>query len=111
MQSEPGFSGFATWCARLYRPNRAGQWFCVTGDNGPNNGTIGRHWILRTADRSGKGRWVARFVVLALILLAFFLFLLFLGRPIEPRMIEVDVTDKIAQSAPPHRAPDGRDGR
>jgi hypothetical protein len=55
---------------------------------------------LRTANRSGKGRWVARLIVLALVLLAFFLFLLFLGRPIEPRMIEVDVTDKIAESAP-----------
>lgn len=38
--------------------------------------------------------------MLALLLLAFVLFLLFLGRPIEPRMIEVDVTDKIAEGAP-----------
>ena len=43
---------------------------------------------------------MARLIVLALVLLAFFLFLLFLGRPIEPRMIEVDVTDKIAESVP-----------
>lgn len=49
--------------------------------------------------RSGKGRWIARFVVLALALFAFWLFLLFLGRPIEPGMIEVDVTDKMAESA------------
>ena len=63
-------------------------------------GTDDRHWILRAKDRSGKGRWIARLIVLALALLAFFLFLLFLGRPIEPRMIEVDVTDKIAESAP-----------
>ncbi|WP_177175803.1 hypothetical protein [Sphingopyxis sp. YR583] len=40
-------------------------------------------------------------IVLALAITAFFLFLLFLGRPIEPRMIEVDVTDKIAASALP----------
>ncbi|WP_431560813.1 hypothetical protein [Sphingopyxis sp.] len=40
-------------------------------------------------------------IVLALAAAAFFLFLLFLGRPIEPKMIEVDVTDKIAASAPP----------
>jgi uncharacterized iron-regulated membrane protein len=63
-------------------------------------GTDDRHWILRAKGRSGKGRWIARLIVLALALLAFFLFLLFLGRPIEPRMIEVDVTDKIAESAP-----------
>lgn len=64
------------------------------------NGTNGRHWILRARGRSGKSRWIARLIVLALVLVAFFLFLLFLGRPIEPRMIEVDVTDKIAESAP-----------
>ena len=39
-------------------------------------------------------------VVLALLLAAFWLLLLFMGRPIAPRMIEVDVTDKIAESAP-----------
>ncbi len=50
--------------------------------------------------RSGKGRWIARLIVLALVLVVFFLFLLFMGRPIEPRMIEVDVTDKIAESTP-----------
>lgn len=55
---------------------------------------------MRTRGRSGKGRWIARLIVLALVLVAFFLFLLFLGRPIEPRMIEVDVTDKIAESVP-----------
>ena len=64
------------------------------------NETNDRHWILRTRGRSGKGRWIARLIVLALALVAFFLFLLFLGRPIEPRMIEVDVTDKSAESAP-----------
>lgn len=62
--------------------------------------TNGGHWILRAKGRSGKGRWIARSIVLALVLVAFFLFLLFLGRPIEPRMIEVDVTDKIAESTP-----------
>ncbi len=65
--------------------------------------TNDRHWILRAKGRSGKGRWIARLVVLTLVLVAFFLFLLFLGRPIEPRMIEVDVTDKIAESVPPKR--------
>ena len=65
--------------------------------------TNDRHWILRAKGRSGKGRWIARLVVLMLALVAFFLFLLFLGRPIEPRMIEVDVTDKIAESVPPKR--------
>ncbi|HEV2599010.1 MAG TPA: hypothetical protein VGU00_11670 [Sphingopyxis sp.] len=65
--------------------------------------TNDRHWILRAKSRSGKGRWIARLVVLTLVLVAFFLFLLFLGRPIEPRMIEVDVTDKIAESVPPKR--------
>lgn len=44
-------------------------------------------------------------MVLLLMLLAFWLLLIFLGRPIEPRMIEVDVTDKIAASAPPESAP------
>ncbi|MGH6651063.1 MAG: hypothetical protein ACREB7_08025 [Sphingopyxis sp.] len=39
-------------------------------------------------------------VVVLLLLLAFWLLLIFLGRPIEPRMIEVDVTDKIAEGAP-----------
>ncbi|MDZ3833551.1 MAG: hypothetical protein U0S50_17310 [Sphingopyxis sp.] len=38
-------------------------------------------------------------IALLMVLLAFWLLLLFLGRPIEPRMIEVDVTDKIAESA------------
>ena len=65
--------------------------------------TNGRHWILRAKVRSGKGRWVARLVVLILVLAVFFLFLLFLGRPIEPQMIEVDVTDKIAESLPSTR--------
>ncbi len=36
--------------------------------------------------------------MLALLLAAFALLLLVLGRPIEPRMIEVDVTDKLAES-------------
>jgi hypothetical protein len=40
-----------------------------------------------------------------LLLSAFWLLLIFLGRPIEPRMIEVDVTDKIAESAPPKGNP------
>src|SRR3546814_4037080 len=35
--------------------------------------------ILRTRERSGKGRWVGRLVVLALLLVAFALLLLFLG--------------------------------
>lgn len=64
------------------------------------NETDGGHWILRARGRSGKGRWIARLIVLSLVLAAFFLFLLFMGRPIEPRMIEVDVTDKIAESTP-----------
>lgn len=55
---------------------------------------------LRAKGRSGKGRWIVRLTVLAVLLVAFLLLLLFLGRPIEPRMIEVDVTDKIAESAP-----------
>lgn len=38
--------------------------------------------------------------MLLLVLAAFWLFLIFMGRPIEPRLIEVDVTDKIAESAP-----------
>jgi len=38
--------------------------------------------------------------VLLLALLAFWLLLIFMGRPIEPRMIEVDVTDQIAAGAP-----------
>ncbi|MGV1683956.1 hypothetical protein [Sphingopyxis sp. GW247-27LB] len=38
--------------------------------------------------------------MLALLLVAFWLLLLFLGRPIEPKMIEVDVTDTIAAAAP-----------
>src|SRR3546814_2445616 len=37
--------------------------------------------ILRTRERSGKGRWVGRLVVLALLLVAFALLLLFLGGP------------------------------
>lgn len=41
---------------------------------------------------------MARLVVLALLVAGFWLYLLYLGRPIEPRMIEVDVTDKIAES-------------
>jgi len=64
------------------------------------NATNCRHGILRAKGRSGKGRWIARSIVLALLLVAFWLFLLFLGRPIEPKMIEVDVTEKIAESAP-----------
>ncbi len=56
--------------------------------------------ILRTSRRSGKGRWAGRLVVLALLLVAFGLLLLFLGRPTEPKMIEVDVTDRIAAGAP-----------
>ncbi|WP_158501088.1 hypothetical protein [Sphingopyxis sp. 113P3] len=39
-------------------------------------------------------------VVLVLLLVAFWLLLLFLGRPIEPKMIEVDVTDVIAVATP-----------
>jgi hypothetical protein len=53
---------------------------------------------LRATQGSGKGRWVAGIFALAL-LLAFGLFLYWLGRPIEAKMIEVDVTDKIAESA------------
>jgi hypothetical protein len=37
--------------------------------------------------------------VLILTLLALWLFLLFMGRPIESRTIEVDVTDVLAESA------------
>ena len=59
----------------------------------------GWHWILRRQGRSGKGGWIGRLVVLLLVLLAFWLLLIFLGRPIEPRIVEVDVTDKIAESA------------
>jgi hypothetical protein len=44
-------------------------------------------------------------VVFLLVLLVFWLLLIFLGRPIEPRMIEVDVTDKIADSATPESRP------
>ena len=55
---------------------------------------------MRARERSGKGRWIGRLVVLALLLVAFWLLLLFLGRPIEPKMIEVDVTDTIAAAAP-----------
>ena len=43
--------------------------------------------------------------MLALVLTAFWLFLLFLGRPMEPKLIEVDVTDKIAQGAQSGSAP------
>ena len=57
--------------------------------------------LLRVTDRSGKGRWTGRLIVLALVLTAFWLLLLFLGRPMEPRLIEVDVTDKIAQGVRP----------
>ena len=60
---------------------------------------------MRRQDRSGKGRWIGRLVVVLLLLLAFWLLLIFLGRPIEPRMIEVDVTDKIADSATPESRP------
>ncbi|HMO76055.1 MAG TPA: hypothetical protein PKD48_12010, partial [Sphingopyxis sp.] len=60
----------------------------------------GWHRILPERRRSGKGRWIGRSVVLLLVLAAFWLFLIFMGRPIEPRLIEVDVTDKIAESAP-----------
>lgn len=56
---------------------------------------------LRVKDGSGKARWTGRLVVLALLLTAFWLLLLFLGRPMEPKWIEVDVTDKIAQSQSP----------
>ena len=55
---------------------------------------------MRARGRSGKGRWVGRLVVLALLLVAFVLLLLFLGRPTEPKMIEVDVIDRIAAGAP-----------
>ena len=54
---------------------------------------------MRAKGRSGKGRWIGRLLVFLLMLAAFVLFLMFLGRPIEPRLIEVDVTDKIAESA------------
>lgn len=60
----------------------------------------GSRGILRTRSRSGKGRWIGRLVVLVLLLVAFWLLLLFLGRPIEPKMIEVDVTDVIAVATP-----------
>lgn len=50
-------------------------------------------------DRSGKGRWAGRLIIFALLLTAFWLFLLFLGRPMEPKLIEVDVTDKITPGA------------
>lgn len=53
---------------------------------------------MRAKDGSGKSRWIGRLAVLALLLAAFALLLLVLGRPIEPRMIEVDVTDKLAES-------------
>ena len=36
--------------------------------------------------------------MLALVLTAFWLLLLFLGRPMEPKLIEVDVTDKLAET-------------
>ena len=55
---------------------------------------------MRSRDRSGKGRWIGRLFVLALLLVSFWLLLLFLGRPIEPKMIEVDVTDTIAAAGP-----------
>jgi len=100
----PGFSGFASCWARLYRLDRAGQWFCCAAQNGLLVGK-GWHWILRRQGRSGKGRWVGRLVVFLLVLLVFWLLLIFLGRPIEPRMIEVDVTDKIADSATPESRP------
>ncbi|MGB3320227.1 MAG: hypothetical protein WA978_02715 [Sphingopyxis granuli] len=97
----PGFSGFASCRARLYRPRRAGQSFyrsrgavlpfCVAaGKDG--------HGLLRAKDGSGKSRWIGRLAISALLLAAFALLLLVLGRPIEPRMIEVDVTDKLAES-------------
>lgn len=63
------------------------------------------HGILRVSDGSGKGRWILRLAVAALLLAAFWLFLLFLGRPMEPKLIEVDVTDKIADSATPESRP------
>lgn len=56
--------------------------------------------ILRTEGRSGKGRWIGRLFVLALLLVAFAALLFFLGRPVEPKWIEVDVTDRIAAGAP-----------
>lgn len=55
-----------------------------------------RHWILRRTGRSGKGRWVAWLIGLAVMLVAFLLLLFYLGRPVAPRNIEVDVTDLIA---------------
>jgi hypothetical protein len=47
---------------------------------------------------------MGRLVVLALGLAVLWLFLLFLGRPMEPKLIEVDVTDKIAQGGEPGSA-------
>ncbi len=43
--------------------------------------------------------------MLSLVLLAFWLLLIFMGGPIEPRIVEVDVTDKIAASATPESNP------
>ncbi|KTE28021.1 hypothetical protein ATE69_01480 [Sphingopyxis sp. H071] len=54
---------------------------------------------MRETGRSGKGRWRRRLAWLLLALLAFLLLLFYLGRPVEPRTIEVDVTDKIAETA------------
>ncbi len=88
-----GLFGFRDMVRAAIPPERGGTMVFAGATNGG-------HWILRATGRSGKGRWIARLIVLALVLMAFFLFLLFLGRPIEPRMIEVDVTDKIAESTP-----------
>lgn len=92
----PGLFGFRDMVRAAIPPKPRGTMVLLRVRYGTNGG----HRILRTRGRSGKGRWIARLIVLALMLIAFFLFLLFLGRPIEPRMIEVDVTDKIAESAP-----------
>ncbi len=97
--AEAGLFGFRDMVRAAIPPKPRGTMVLLRG----LDGTIGRHWILRATDRSGKGRWIARLIVLVLVLAAFFLLLLFMGRPIEPKMIEVDVTDKIAESAPPKR--------
>ena len=95
-ETDAGLFGFRDMVRAAIPRKARGTMFLLHARNGTN----GRHWTLRAKGRSGKGRWIARLIVLALMLVAFFVFLLFLGRPIEPRMIEVDVTDKIAESAP-----------
>ena len=55
---------------------------------------------MRGTERSGKGRRRAWLAGLALVLLVFLLLLFYLGRPIAPRTIEVDVTDKISENMP-----------